>query len=132
MTLLTGVAVLFDALAALVSGTFLMPRGNLAALFVMGATDMVSIFIRNNLVQLVTPDDVRGRVNAVSSVFVGASNELGDTRDVVLGERHRSVSISEVGGAARNLYRTGIAGNMPFLLAGGAWRHSPARSLSSA
>lgn len=51
-----------------------------AALFMMGATDMVSVFIRNNLVQLVTPDALRGRVNAVSSVFVGASNELGDMR----------------------------------------------------
>ncbi|MDA0240272.1 MAG: MFS transporter [Proteobacteria bacterium] len=53
---------------------------SVVALFVMGAADMISVFIRNNLVQLVTPDDVRGRVNAVSAVFVGASNELGDTR----------------------------------------------------
>jgi hypothetical protein len=40
--------------------------------------DSVSAFIRNNLVQLMTPDHMRGRVSAISSVFIGASNELGE------------------------------------------------------
>jgi hypothetical protein len=43
-----------------------------------GATDMVSVVIRNGLVQLSTPDAMRGRVNAVENVFIGASNELGE------------------------------------------------------
>ncbi|OYQ31505.1 MFS transporter [Niveispirillum lacus] len=48
------------------------------ALVVMGAVDMVSVFIRQSLVQLETPDDMRGRVSAVSSLFIGASNQLGE------------------------------------------------------
>ncbi len=51
---------------------------SLAALWALGAADSVSAFIRNNLVQLMTPDHMRGRVSAVSSVFIGASNELGE------------------------------------------------------
>ncbi len=48
-----------------------------AALLVLGAADMVSVFIRGTLVPLATPDELRGRVTAVESVFIGASNELG-------------------------------------------------------
>jgi MFS family permease len=50
----------------------------LAALFLLGAGDMVSVYIRHLLVQIETPDDIRGRVSAVNSVFIGASNELGE------------------------------------------------------
>ena len=50
------------------------------ALIVMGAADMVSVYVRETLIQLWTPDHVRGRVNAVNGVFVGASNELGEFR----------------------------------------------------
>ena len=45
------------------------------ALAMLGATDMVSVYVRETLIQLWTPDELRGRVNAVNSVFVGASNE---------------------------------------------------------
>ncbi|MEN9897730.1 MAG: hypothetical protein RLZZ66_1379 [Pseudomonadota bacterium] len=51
---------------------------SLAALFLVGAGDMISVYIRHILVQLETPDDIRGRVSAVNSVFIGASNELGE------------------------------------------------------
>ena len=47
-------------------------------LVVLGVGDMTSVFIRSMLVQLETPDEIRGRVSAVNSVFVGASNELGE------------------------------------------------------
>ena len=50
---------------------------SLACLAVLGAADMVSVFIRGSLVPLVTPDEKRGRVLAVEAVFIGASNELG-------------------------------------------------------
>lgn len=50
---------------------------SLAALAILGAADMVSIVIRQTLVQLGTPDAMRGRVSAVNQVFIGASNELG-------------------------------------------------------
>ena len=51
---------------------------SLAALVVIGASDMVSVYIRHMLVQLETPDAIRGRVSAVNAVFIGASNELGE------------------------------------------------------
>jgi hypothetical protein len=47
------------------------------ALAIAGAGDMVSVFVRSLLVQLETPDAIRGRVSAVNSMFIGASNELG-------------------------------------------------------
>jgi MFS family permease len=51
---------------------------SLCLLTVLGAADMVSVVIRRVLVQIATPDEVRGRVSAVESVFIGASNELGE------------------------------------------------------
>jgi MFS family permease len=51
---------------------------SMAALFLLGMGDMVSVFVRHLLVQLETPDEIRGRVSAVSSMFIGASNELGE------------------------------------------------------
>ncbi len=53
---------------------------SLLAMAVLGATDMVSVNIRQTLMQIATPDDMRGRVSAVSSVFTGASNEIGEFR----------------------------------------------------
>ncbi|TIW24435.1 MAG: MFS transporter [Mesorhizobium sp.] len=53
---------------------------SILALALLGATDMFSVYIRETLIQLWTPDDVRGRVNAVNQVFVGASNEVGEFR----------------------------------------------------
>jgi MFS family permease len=50
----------------------------LLALFLTGAGDMVSVYVRHLLVQLETPDAIRGRVSAVNAVFIGASNELGE------------------------------------------------------
>ncbi|MES2325680.1 MAG: MFS transporter [Pseudomonadota bacterium] len=50
----------------------------LVALFVLGAGDMVSVYVRHLLVQFETPDEIRGRVSAVNAVFIGASNELGE------------------------------------------------------
>jgi MFS family permease len=57
------------------SGSFAL---SLVALLAVGAADMVSVYVRSALVQLATPDEMRGRVSAVNMVFVGASNELGE------------------------------------------------------
>lgn len=57
------------------SGSFLL---SLLALVLTGAFDMVSVVVRQSLVQLDTPDDMRGRVSAVNSIFIGASNQLGE------------------------------------------------------
>lgn len=51
---------------------------SLFCLFALGAADMVSVVVRGVLVQTQTPDDMRGRVNAVNLIFIGASNELGE------------------------------------------------------
>ena len=53
---------------------------SLVALFVLGASDMVSVYVRSSLIQLHTPDAMRGRVSAVSGLFISASNELGEFR----------------------------------------------------
>jgi len=78
-------------------------------LMLMGACDMVSVSIRETLMQLWTPDEVRGRVNAVNSVFIGASNEVGEFRagtmakiigDIVASSPVGAVVAVTVGGAA--------------------------------
>ena len=51
---------------------------SVAALVVLGAADMISVVVRQSVVQLQTPDELRGRVSAVNLVFIGASNELGE------------------------------------------------------
>lgn len=51
---------------------------SLLCLFVLGAADMLSVFVRQSLIQISTPDQMRGRVAAVSSIFISASNELGE------------------------------------------------------
>jgi MFS family permease len=51
---------------------------SMAALFLVGATDMVSVIVRGTLIQIATPDEMRGRVNAVDMLFIGVSNELGE------------------------------------------------------
>jgi hypothetical protein len=54
-----------------------MPLSLLCLAF-LGAADMLSVFVRQSLIQLYTPDAMRGRVGAVSSLFISASNELGE------------------------------------------------------
>jgi len=51
---------------------------SLAALVVLGASDLVSVVVRHTVVQLSTPPEMRGRVSAVNVLFIGASNELGE------------------------------------------------------
>jgi presenilin-like A22 family membrane protease len=66
--------------ATVVFGLSKSPLLSMVALIVMGASDMISVYVRQSLVQLWTPDDLRGRVSAVNMVFIGASNELGEFR----------------------------------------------------
>jgi MFS family permease len=70
----------------------------MAVLAVMGAADMISVFIRQSIIQLSTPDAMRGRVNAVNSIFVGASNELGEFESGVTAEWWGTVPAVVVGG----------------------------------
>ena len=72
------VAVGVFGLATVVFGLSRSMPLSLAMLALLGAADMVSVYVRGSLIQLHTPDDMRGRVSAVSSLFVSASNELGE------------------------------------------------------
>jgi len=76
--LFAGVAVFGVAVLAFGFSTIFLL--SLLALAIMGAADMVSVFVRASIVQLATPDEMRGRVSAVHSLFVGTANELGDFR----------------------------------------------------
>jgi len=65
-------------IATIVFGLSKNLRLSLSALFVMGAADMISVYVRTTLTQLATPDAMRGRVSAVNRLFVSGSNELGE------------------------------------------------------
>jgi MFS family permease len=65
-------------LATIVFGLSTSFALSLAALFILGAADNISVVIRQTVLQLLTPDSMRGRVTAVSVIFIGSSNELGE------------------------------------------------------
>ncbi len=71
---------------------------SVAALVVAGAADMVSVFVRLALLQLATPDAMRGRVSAVNMVFIGASNELGEFESGLVAQWLGAVRSVVVGG----------------------------------
>jgi MFS family permease len=71
---------------------------SLAMLALLGGADMVSVVIRRVLVQVATPDEFRGRVSAVESVFIGASNELGEFRAGVMAALFGTVPAVVIGG----------------------------------
>lgn len=73
---------------------------SIAALAVYGAADMISVYVRQTLVQIATPDHMRGRVSAVNSVSINASNELGDFRAGIMAGGIGSVGAVLVGGIA--------------------------------
>jgi MFS family permease len=89
-----------------VFGFSVIPWLSILALALVGAADMVSVFIRETLIQLWTPDHVRGRVNAVNMVFVGASNELGEFRAGTMAAFIGAVPAVVFGGVAA----VGVAG----------------------
>ncbi|WP_311030814.1 MFS transporter [Mesorhizobium koreense] len=85
---------LFTTLFGLSTITWL----SVATLALIGAADMVSVYVRETLIQLWTPDHLRGRVNAVNMVFVGASNEVGEFRAGTMAALIGTVPAVVVGG----------------------------------
>lgn len=71
---------------------------SLAALAVLGAADMISVYVRQSLIQLHTPDSMRGRVSAVSTLFISASNELGEMRAGMTAAFFGAVEATVIGG----------------------------------
>jgi MFS family permease len=78
-----------------------------AALAVLGGADMLSVYVRQTLIQIVTPDAMRGRVAAVSSLFVGASNELGEFESGIVARFLGPVGAAVFGGCGA-LVVTGV------------------------
>ena len=70
-----------------------------AALLIGGSADMISVYVRSILVQVATPDAIRGRVSAVNSMFIGASNELGEFESGLTASWFGAVPAVVVGGA---------------------------------
>jgi hypothetical protein len=70
----------------------------LGALALIGACDMVSVIVRHTLVQLSTPDEMRGRVSAVNVVFIGASNEVGQFESGITAQWFGTVPAVVLGG----------------------------------
>jgi len=88
---------------------------SLPALAVLGAGDMLSVYIRHVLVQLETPDEIRGRVSAVNSMFIGASNELGEFESGVTARWFGPVPAVILGGVATLLVVAGYLKVFPEL-----------------
>ena len=86
-------------LAVLVFGVSRIFALSFAALVMMGAADMLSVFVRSSVVQLGTPNEMRGRVSAVHMLFVGAANEFGDFRAGVAAAWLGTVPAVMAGGA---------------------------------
>ena len=100
-----GFVALFGAFTV-VFGLSTTPWLSIGALALLGASDMVSVYVRETLMQLWTPDEVRGRVNAVNGMFVGASNELGEFRAGMMAHAIGAVPAVVLGGVAT----VGVAG----------------------
>jgi len=105
-------------LATLLFGSSTWLPLSLVALVLMGAGDMVSVYVRHILVQSETPDAIRGRVSAVSAVFIGASNELGEFESGLTAGWFGLVPAILLGGAA-TLVVTGLW----------MWRFTPLRRM---
>ena len=88
---------------------------SLIMLFIMGAADMVSVYVRQTLVQIETPDEMRGRVSAVSTVFIGASNELGEFESGTLAAFVGPVKAVVIGGVGTILVAILCARKFPEL-----------------
>jgi MFS family permease len=71
---------------------------SMTALTIAGAADMISVIIRGSVLQLATPPEMRGRVSAVNSLFIGASNELGEFESGVTAQWWGAVRATVIGG----------------------------------
>ena len=94
-----GAVVVFGAATAIfgISRWYLL---SLAMLTLLGAADMFSVYIRQSLIQLHTPDAMRGRVAAVSTLAISASNELGETRSGFTASLLGPITATVAGGVA--------------------------------
>jgi MFS family permease len=92
------ITVALSGLVVVVFGFSVWPWLSILALALYGAFDMISVYVREVLMQLWIPDAVRGRVNAVNNVFIGASNQLGEARAGFAAAAFGAVTAVVVGG----------------------------------
>ncbi len=102
-------AVVVFGLATVVFGISTSFLLSIAALAVLGAADMVSVFVRTSLVQLNTPDTMRGRVSSISGLAISASNELGEMQSGVFAALLGAVGAVVFGGVAAIMVTAGWA-----------------------
>lgn len=107
------VSVALFGIATIVFGLSQHFAASVVALAVLGAADMVSVVVRQSLVQLRTPDEMRGRVASVNMVFIGASNELG--------EFESGITAALLGRGAIGAVRAAILGGVGTLIVTGLW-----------
>ena len=91
-------AIAFCGLVTVIFGFSVLPWLSIATLMLYGAFDMISVYVRETLMQLWIPDHVRGRVNAVNNVFIGASNQLGEARAGFMASAFGAVPAVVLGG----------------------------------
>ena len=108
------ITVIIFGAATIVFGISVAYWLSLSAMAILGAADMVSVYIRVTLIQIATPDEMRGRVNAVNSIFTGASNEIGEARAGVM-----ATMIGPIGAVV-------FGGVCSILAAIGCWKLFPA------
>jgi hypothetical protein len=110
------VSVAVFGLATVVFGLSRWMPLSLACLVVLGGADMLSVYVRQSLMQLSTPDAMRGRVGAVSSLFISASNELGEAESGFLAACNRPGA----GGGGRRGWRDPGHGALGLVVSGPA------------
>jgi MFS family permease len=89
---------------------------SLAALFALGAADNISVVIRATVLQLMTPDSMRGRVSAVSVIFIGTSNEIGELESGLAAQWLGTVTAVVAGGVLTLATVAGVAAAWPQLV----------------
>ena len=109
-----GAVVVFGAATAAFGLSRWMPL-SLAMLALLGAADMFSVYIRQSLIQLHTPDSMRGRVGAASTLAISASNELGEARSGFTAAAVGPVTATVAGGIAAILVTLAWAAWFPAL-----------------
>ena len=113
LTMFAGVAVF--GLSTIVFALSKSLALSVAALAVLGGADMLSVYVRQSLVQIVTPDPMRGRVAAVSTLFIGASNELGEFESGVAARLLGPIGATVFGGLGALVVTGAWAGLFPAL-----------------
>jgi MFS family permease len=101
---------------------------SIAMLFGIGAFDSISVIVRHTLVQVLTPDSMRGRVSAINQIFIGASNELGGMESSLVAKAIGAVGSVVVGGVGTIAVVVAVGWKWPVLRKLGSLKHVAAET----